>query len=304
MTDAQINDWVPEDSKGSSAVCPAGGAAAQDKKTDALRAVRALAFDLDGTLLNSSGTVSPRTAEALRRAKEKGYFLALATGRDADSVKNLMEGWGIAGLIDAVVGMGGAQLCDFSLNREWAGSPLDGELIREIMAHYEELGVNFAIPCGGALHAPKEDEALHMLAEGDGVPFVIDDFDEFLKVPRPKVMIVCLPERMEAVIEKSRSFESPGFSGRPLKTASILFEYMSPDISKTGGLRELAGLHGFSMEEICAFGDADNDCDMLENAGVGVAMDNGSGRAKAAADFITDSNDCDGVGTFIEEYLL
>lgn len=304
MADAWETGIVLENGRDGIGVYSGKGAGAAGREASALSAVRALAFDLDGTLLNPAGVVSPKTAESLKKAKEKGLFLALATGRDADSVKNLMEGWGISGLIDAIVGMGGAELCDFSLNREWAGSPLDGELIREIMAHYESLNVNFAIPCGGVLHAPKEDEALRMLAAADGVPFKVEDFDEFLKVPRPKVMIVCLPERMDEVIERSRSFKSPRFSGRPLKTASILFEYMSPDISKTEGLRELAGLHGFSMEEICAFGDADNDCDMVKNAGVGVAMENGSERTKAAADFVTGSNDRDGVGEFIEKYFL
>ena len=63
-------------------------------------------------------------------------------------------------------------------------------------------------------------------------------------------------------------------------------------------------LHKFSMEELCVFGDADNDYDMVLNAGVGVAMANGSEKTRKAADYITDDNDHDGIGKFIFEHIL
>lgn len=113
--------------------------------------VKAIMCDLDGTLLTSGGTVSPVTREAIRKAREKGILFGLSTGRDVHSVKTLLKEWGIDGLVDAIVGTGGAEICDISMNVEKASFPLDGALILEIMKHFGDMDVNFAVPYEGIL---------------------------------------------------------------------------------------------------------------------------------------------------------
>ena len=63
-------------------------------------------------------------------------------------------------------------------------------------------------------------------------------------------------------------------------------------------------MHDISMEQLCTFGDADNDYDMTLHAGVGVVMANGSDKTKSVADYITDDNDHDAIGKFIEKHIL
>lgn len=199
--------------------------------------IKAIMCDVDGTILNRQGVVSPRTIEAIRKIKEKGMLFGLCTGRDVHSVKDLLEEWGIAGLVDAVVGTGGAEIADFTLNIEKSSYPLAGELIREIMAHFEDMDVNFAIPCEGLLYAPKEDDYIRHLARVDKIPYRIVDFNEFLKEPKPKLMIICNPDKMNEVVERSKTFTNSQYKSAALITASILFEYMDPRISKTHGLQ-------------------------------------------------------------------
>jgi len=79
---------------------------------------------------------------------------------------------------------------------------------------------------------------------------------------------------------------------------------MDPRISKSFGLQKLMEMHGFTMENLCTFGDADNDYDMTLHAGVGVVMANGSEKTKSVADHITKDNDHDGIGVFLQEYLI
>ena len=79
---------------------------------------------------------------------------------------------------------------------------------------------------------------------------------------------------------------------------------MDPRVSKTRGLVRVAELNDMELQNICVFGDADNDTCMVTDAGVGVAMANGSNATRAAADFVTASNDKDGIAIFIEEHLL
>ena len=79
---------------------------------------------------------------------------------------------------------------------------------------------------------------------------------------------------------------------------------MDPRVSKTAGLIEILKLHHIDLKEIVTFGDADNDYDMTLNAGVGVVMANGSEKTKSVADYITDDNDHDGIGNYIEKFIL
>ena len=271
------------------------------ERTDRIKAV---ICDVDGTLLTSQGVVSPITGTAIKNLRSQGILFGIATGRDAKSVVDLLGEWGIEGQADIIIGSGGAEIRDLALGIQRSSFPLEGSLIWEIMDHYQDMDVTFVVPYEGVLYAPKEDERVKNLSRIDKIPYKIVDFGEFLKTPRPKVMIVCQPEYMDAVIERSKTFRNDQYKCAALRTASILFEYMDPRISKTQGLAEAAKLHGFSMENICTFGDADNDWDMTQNAGIGVAMANGSEKTKSAADYITDDNDHDGIGNFINRFIL
>lgn len=266
--------------------------------------VKAIMCDVDGTLLNSQGVVSEHTVDAIRKAREKGILFGLSTGRDVNSVKTLLKVWGIEGLVDIIVGTGGAEIYDYCLDQAKSNYPLDGRLIAMIMEHYADMEVNFAIPENGILYSPKDDELIQMLATGDRVPYEVVDFKDYLKEPKAKLIIICHPEYMDKVVERSQTFHSDEFKSASLKTASELYEYMDPRISKTAGLIEALGAHGIDIKEAVTFGDTDNDYDMTLNAGVGVVMANGSEKTKSVADALTDDNDHDGIGNYIFAHIL
>ena len=186
--------------------------------------VKAIMCDVDGTLLNSQGIVSPMTVEMIKKAREKGILFGLSTGRDVHSVKTLLNIWGIDGLVDAIVGTGGAEIYDYTLQVDKSSYPLDGELIKDIIHHYEDMDVNFAVPYQGVLYAPKDDGYIQMLSRDDRVPYEVVDFDEFLKEPRPKLIIICNPEYMDKVVERSQTFSNDKYKSSSLKTASVLYE--------------------------------------------------------------------------------
>ncbi|MGI6109020.1 MAG: Cof-type HAD-IIB family hydrolase [Eubacteriaceae bacterium] len=267
--------------------------------------IKAIMTDIDGTLLNSDGKVSPETRQAIARAREQGIRFGLCTGRDILSLKKLLPFWGIEDLVDAIVGTGGAEIWDSEFETpEGCEFKLDGAVIADITDHFKDMDVNFAIPEHGILFTPKEDRHIRELTAKDHVPYKVVDFKEFLKKPRSKLLIVCEPETMDAVIERGRSFRNHAFRGSPLKTAAELYEYSDPRMTKSCGLEKYAALHGWTLDDICAFGDADNDSDMVRHAGVGVAMANGSDKTQRNADYITDDNDHDGIAKFIEQNII
>lgn len=266
--------------------------------------IKAIMCDVDGTLLNSQQVVSPFTVEMIKAVREKGIIFGLATGRDAKSIELLLKIWGIQGLVDVIVGNGGAEIYDYTLSIKESNYPLDGVLIKEIINHFQDMNVNFAIPEEGILFSPKEDDFIVHLAKADRVPYQVVDFNEFLKEPRQKIIIICNPEKMDQVVARSKTFSNDKYKCASLITASSLFEYMDPHVTKTHGLEKVMSLHHFTMDQLCTFGDADNDYDMTLNAGIGVVMANGSEKTKSAADYITEDNNHDGIGLFIQKYIL
>ena len=245
--------------------------------------IKAVFCDIDGTLLTSQHTVSPRTVAAIRALRERGVLFGLCTGRDAHATEAMYELWGIEGLVDVLVGCGGAEV----INE--LSYPLPGETIARICKHMADLPATPVCPRDGVFYVPESNACVEHLSRVDGVPYKVVDFAEFLREPQPKVMFTMAPEAMPQVIERASTFADDAVKAAALQTTQRLYEFMDPRVSKTRGLRRVAEL---------------NDAGMVADAGVGVAMANGSDATRAAADFVTASNDEDGIAIFIQEHLL
>lgn len=166
--------------------------------------VKAIMCDIDGTLLSSDGVVTPKTVEMIKKAREQRILFGLSTGRDVNSIQTLLKSWGIDDLVDMIVGTGGAEIYDYTLDLEKAQYPLDGRLIKSIIKHYEDMDCNFVIPEDGILFAPKDDEHIQMLSKADKVPYQVVNYDEFLQNLKPKLIINCKPEDMDKIIKDQK----------------------------------------------------------------------------------------------------
>ena len=182
--------------------------------------------------------------------------------------------------------------------------PLPGETIARICKHMADLPATPVCPRDGVFYVPESNACVEHLSRVDGVPYQVVDFAEFLREPQPKVMFTMAPEVMPRVIERASTFADNTVKAASLQTTQWLYEFMDPRVSKTRGLVRVAELNDMELQNICVFGDADNDTCMVADAGVGVAMANGSDATRSAADFVTASNDKDGIAIFIEEHLL
>lgn len=110
--------------------------------------IKAVFCDIDGTLLTSQHTVSPRTVAAIRALRERGVLFGLCTGRDAHATEAMYELWGIEGLVDVMVGCGGAEVIDRAHDINELSYPLPGETIARICKHMADLPGNARLPSG------------------------------------------------------------------------------------------------------------------------------------------------------------
>jgi HAD superfamily hydrolase (TIGR01484 family) len=248
---------------------------------------RAIATDLDGTLLRSDQSISPRTRDAICAAEEAGLLVVIATGRPPRWIAPVVEQLGDRGL---VVCANGATVYDPAEHRIVHRNDIPADVALSIVDDVQQ-----AFP-----------EAL--LGVEQGFDFGIDDaaqtasFD-FRDQPVTKLII-----RMPHPAPPGTAVRVQEVVGtRALVTHSTnesFLEVSSPTAHKATTVEMLLLEHGLAAPDVVAFGDMPNDLELIRWAGLGVAMANAHPQLKAEADLVTASNDEDGVAQVLEERVL
>ncbi|MHB1137364.1 MAG: HAD family hydrolase [Microthrixaceae bacterium] len=264
---------------------------------------RAIATDLDGTLLRTDKSVSARTRAAVLGAEAAGMLVVIATGRPPRWIAPVVEELGERGL---VVCANGAAVYDPARHELVATTELAPEVARSVVDDVQaafpdavlgiEQGFDFAVDDA----VTRRDLELAGSWNLDGLR--VGPIRSFLDEPVLK-LIVRLPhpapqgtaDRVQALV-----------GARALVTHSTtesFLELSHPGVHKAATVERLLIESDIASEQVVAFGDMPNDLELIRWAGLGVAVDNADPRLKAAADEVTASNDDDGVAMVIERLL-
>ena len=261
--------------------------------------MKAIAFDLDDTLLRNDRTVSDYTVEVLRRAAKAGIHVIPASGRARDSMRWVAEK---LGCVSCFIACNGAEL--------WAadGSLMDRQVIdvptlRECAAFAEEYGVYAQVYKDDYFCYSEEGEWNKAYEKASLLRGVyVGQLTKWIHEPTTKLLLMADP----ALIAKMLPEAQRRFAGRVQATCSKpYFLEINPAAATKGlALQRAGALLGFDMADAVAFGDSLNDLSMLEAAGTGVAMANAREDVKERVRFVCLSNEEDGVARFVEEKLM
>lgn len=261
--------------------------------------IRMIALDVDGTLLNSGGTVTEETVLAIRTARERGVRVVLATGRSAQEAVWLT---GLAQCDGRAVCLGGAVIADMTDGhhlRRWDISEDTAQSVLETLAGQELACMVFAGEAN--LLDPYSNGVFRRIypypAYMDNT-VVAEDIAGWLRVhDQPLTKVYALGERelFPPLLERLRTV--PGLE--LTSSGPDNFEVVAHGVDKGRALCLLAEEWGIAPGEIAAIGDSDNDLAMLRAVGCPVAMGNASNEVKASAAMVTESNDQDGVAKAI-----
>jgi Cof subfamily protein (haloacid dehalogenase superfamily) len=241
----------------------------------------------------------PRTRRSIDATRAEGIHVVLVTGRMFRSVRRYaLE----AGLDDPVVCYQGAVVAEPRTGRWLRHEPIPLELARETIGALRDEG--FALNCyvGDELYVAEITPEARRYADFQHLELnPVGDLAEWLREPPTKLVVIDDPEVLDGL--KQRMLVR--FDGRLYISKSLPYflEFASPAVTKAAGLGFLAGRLGFSRERTLAFGDGENDVDLLEWAGYGVAVENAHDRVKEVADFVCPSVGDEGVAQVLEAFL-
>lgn len=260
-----------------------------------------LVLDLDGTLLNSESHISPENIRALDFARDQGLRIVIATGRPP------------VGTLQARISLGNHLDDPFiTYNGALVQIPRTGEnLIRHTITVADYLTIADYAEKYSLLHYCFDEDScltasMHPVAIWEGeinqIPVRLVDFSQLdPATPLSKAMISGEPadlDRAEADLPVSLTERY-----MILRSSPRLLEFLNPLASKGQAVAELAAMLGIHQQDVICVGDAGNDEDMIRYAGLGVAMGNATAAVKAVADFITTSNDKNGVAEVVRRFV-
>jgi Cof subfamily protein (haloacid dehalogenase superfamily) len=262
---------------------------------------RLIAVDLDDTLLTDDLTVSDGTSQALTEAIARGVHFTIATGRMFDSAQKIARQVGLNVPIITYQGSLIKNLLDEEVLYE-RSVPVEAAKIVYDFCLKHSLHLQSYI--ADKLYVSEDNDKIRAYAKQSNIPYIIEpDFSRIISNDKQtKLVIIDEPMNLDTLFPELR--ELLGSQVHMTKSKPNYLEFMHPEGTKGHALRFLAAHYGIPMEETIAMGDAMNDHEMVQAAGLGVAMANAVPALKEIADFITLSNNEDGVKHVIDKFVL
>ncbi len=264
---------------------------------------RAIALDLDGTLTNSDKIVTPRTREALMRAQADGIHIILASGRPTYGIVPIAQVLDLDKNGGFILSYNGGNIVDaktgevlFSQNLPEDVLPILHNYARE--HKYALLGYR-----GNTIVTEiADDEYVREEARINKMPVEqVDNILDHVGTHPTKLLMTGHPDNM-AVADKELK-DILGDRMEIYRSAPFFVELVPQGIDKAQSLLRLLERLNLTKDNLIAFGDGWNDLSMLKLAAVGVAMSNAAEEIKSQADYVTLSNDEDGVAIALDNLL-
>jgi Cof subfamily protein (haloacid dehalogenase superfamily) len=263
--------------------------------------IRLVALDLDGTLVGSNLTISPRVRESIVAARARGTEITIVTGRMFAAAKPYAE---ILGITGPLVCYQGAAIFEVSTGAVLRETPVHQDVTRQVLAWAEEHHVHAQCYSGDTLYVQQINRFSKRYTDLAKVePTVVPSLRAaFADKPSIKIVLVDDPGPSEQHLAALTTL----LGKRAYITRSNVdfVEVLSPDVNKGEALAFVAQRYGATLAETMAIGDAWNDVPLITAAGIGVAMGSGPPELFAKADAVVGDVAHDGVAEAIERYVL
>lgn len=277
-----------------------------------MNTVKLIALDLDGTLFNSQSQISAHNIDTIKKANEAGATVVISTGRPYSGLPfEQLKGSGIRFAITT----NGSAIYEIESGKCLFEEAMDEDIILPILDFLLTKDIHMDAFIGGKGYTPVQCVAAgQKLANPPALKHYIlntrvrvDNLPLFIHENQLKVQKMTLNFYPEGDVFKDREEVRKYLKSNPAVTTVSggynNLEFTRADVNKGVGLQKMAQLLDIPVAQTMAVGDTENDLAIIRAAGVGVAMGNATAAVKSAADYITTSNDEDGVAAAIAHFL-
>lgn len=265
---------------------------------------RILVLDIDGTLTNSQKQISPTTKAGLLNIMERGYKIILASGRPTPGMRRYEEELELEKYGGYLLSFNGARIVECRSGEIVYQRNLPLALLPGFYGFAERNGCGLVTYLGNeVISAFAPDEYIELEARINAMPIRrVKDFLKFVDFDIHKCLMTAEPEKA-AVLEKELR-QKYGSVASIYRSEPFFIEIMPKNVDKASSLDKLLETIGIIRENAICCGDGFNDVSMIKYAGIGVAMGNAQPEVKKAADYITATNDEDGLIQVIDRFIL
>ena len=265
---------------------------------------RAIALDLDGTLTNHDKVVTPKTREALLQAASQGAVIILASGRPTYGIEPVAECLELNQRGGYILSYNGGNIVNAKTGEKLFSQFLPDEVIPELYAYAKEHGHALLGYAGNEIITEMPDD--QYVKEESRINKMnirkVDNLFESLEPHPTKLLMTGDPTLMLKAEEEL--VEKLGDRMDIFRSAPFFLELVPKGIDKAKSLTRLLTKIDLTPADLIAFGDGYNDLSMLKLAGMGVAMENAAPEVRAEADYVTLSNEEDGVAAALTHFNM
>lgn len=254
-------------------------------------AIKLIAIDMDGTLLNPDKKLTQTVKSTILEAKKAGIKIVLCTGRPFPGVTYYLNELNLKNEGDYVITYNGALVQKTDTGEVLANHTMTYKDYLKLSFEAEKAEVHFQAIHSEKIFTPNKDisefTVLDSFVNGISLHYRLsEEMDKH--VSYNKLMMVDTEEKLDEGITKLPERLWDEYT--VLRSEPVLLEFLNKDASKGNALKDLARVLRYSRSQLLAIGDSGNDIDLIEYAGIGVAMGNAKDEVKDAADAVTLSN--------------
>ena len=290
-----------------------------------------LVLDMDGTLLNENQKISKENIVAIKKAKHMGVKIVIASGRTIQGIENYLEELDLLSEDNYCVVCSGALVMNNTKGKVIHSNPLSFEEFKYVFELVKQLDISLNMYSDECILIHSNSYYSRFDSIANNLPLQIMDFNCLDKDTLvTKIMLInedlSIAEEIQALfpsiivrdigIEAKEHYNKELFkdiSKLPMdflekfnvsKVTPFNVEVMKKNANKRAGIEKLAEKFNIKSREIICIGDSGNDKQMIEYAGLGVAMGNAFPEIKEIADYVTLTNEENGVAHVIEKFIL
>jgi Cof subfamily protein (haloacid dehalogenase superfamily) len=262
-----------------------------------------IVLDMDDTLLTDDHIISEATKTALMLAQEKGVKVVLASGRPTYAMLDAAKELRLAEYGSFILSFNGAKITNCQTNEELFSSTLSPETVHQLFDLSQRENIWIHTYMNDEIITQENNPFTEIEGKLTGLPIkTVADFKQTVSSPVVKVLMVKEEnylKEVEARLQKELANDLSVMRSKP-----YFLEFTELGVTKGTSLAILIEKLGISREEVIAIGDSYNDVAMIEFAGLGVAMGNAPDDVKQLADYVTDTNNNDGIARVIDMFIL